>query len=236
MKIRKTPEIREILALLEKQYGSRQFEPHHDPVSELVLTILSQNTSDSNSRPAFQALRKAFPGYERILEADPEEIEKEIKGGGLARIKAGRIQAALLEIKRQKGSLDLGFLKQMPLSEAKEWLVHLPGVGYKTACCVLLFSFGRPALPVDTHIFRVSRRLGLIREAASLQEAHKELAALVPPADVYEFHVLMIEHGRSTCLARSPHCPGCILKDLCRSRKLTAGLDSNRKEDNNAGH
>jgi endonuclease III len=216
------PDIREILILIKRQYGSRQFKPHNDPISELVLTILSQNTADSNSRPAFQALRKTFPGYDQILEASLEEIEQPIRGGGLARIKAQRIREALLEIKRQRGSLDLEFLKEMPLDEAREWLVRLPGVGYKTAGCVLLFAFGRPALPVDTHIFRVSRRLGLIRMEASLLEAHCVLAKLVPPEDVYEFHVLMIEHGRRTCLARSPHCSGCILSNLCKGCQLSS--------------
>jgi endonuclease III len=215
-----SPDIGEILGLLERQYGKRQLMPHHDPVSELVLTILSQNTADANSRPAFQALRRTFPQYEKILEATLEEIEQPIRGGGLARIKAQRIREALREINLKQGKIDLGFLADMPLAEAREWLVRLPGVGYKTASCVLLFALGKPALPVDTHIFRVSRRLGLIREGASLAEAHTRLAEIVPPADVYEFHVLMIEHGRRICLSRRPKCPACVIKDGCPGRQL----------------
>jgi endonuclease III len=219
-----SPDIGEILKLLEKQYGKRQLIPHNDPVSELVLTILSQNTADTNSRPAFKALREAFPDYDQITEASLEEIEQPIKGGGLARIKAQRIREALREIKRKRGKLDLEFLKNLPLAEAREWLIELPGVGYKTASCVLLFALGRPALPVDTHVFRVSRRLGLVRENASLMEAHTRLAELVPSADVYEFHVLIIEHGRSICLARSPNCSLCVLENLCPGARIPLQL------------
>jgi endonuclease III len=209
------PEIRKILAILKKQYGSRQFEPHHDPVSELVLTILSQNTADANSRPAFQALRKRFTGYENVLEASIEEIEEPIKGGGLGHIKARRIREALSEIKARRGTINLDFLNEMKVPEARDWLISLPGVGYKTASCVLLFAFGKPALPVDTHISRVSRRLGLVEQQASLKEAHETLGRLVPPEDTYEFHVLMIEHGRRTCIARRPHCSQCPLGPVC---------------------
>jgi endonuclease III len=215
LKAKNNPEIQEIFEALKKQYGSRRFEPHHDPISELVLTILSQNTADTNSRPAFQSLREAFPDYNDILEATIEQIEKPIKGGGLGRIKAQRILEALQEIKRRQGLLDLDFLNDLPLTEARDWLTSLPGVGYKTANCVLLFALGKPALPVDTHIFRVSKRLGLIRKEASLIEAHKVLAQKVPPEDIYEFHVLMIEHGRRTCIARQPHCALCPLNLRC---------------------
>jgi endonuclease-3 len=209
------PEIREILTILRKQYGNRQFEPHHDPVSELVLTILSQNTADTNSRPAFQSLRRKFTSYENVLEASIEQIEEPIKGGGLGRIKAQRIQEALREIKARRGALNLDFLNEMKVPEARDWLISLPGVGYKTANCVLLFAFGKPALPVDTHIFRVSRRLGWVKQQASLKEAHETLGRLVPPADTYQFHVLMIEHGRRTCIAQRPHCPQCPLAPVC---------------------
>jgi endonuclease III len=215
--------IREILKILEKQYGSRRFEPHHDPISELVLTILSQNTADTNSRPAFQALRQRFTSYEDILEASIEQIEEPIKGGGLGRIKAQRIREALRNIKDQRGKLDLDFLNAMTVPEARDWLISLPGVGYKTASCVLLFAFGMPVLPVDTHIFRVSGRLGLIQAKATLKEAHEKLGRLVPPAEIYEFHVLIIEHGRRTCTAQRPRCTQCALSPVCPAYQLCKG-------------
>jgi endonuclease-3 len=205
----------QVLHLLVEQYGQRRFKPHHDPLAELVRTILSQNTSDANSRPAFEALKQTFGSWEEVLMADTEKITELIKRGGLGRIKAQRIQQGLLEIQRRRGKLDLSFLSHMPVPEAREWLKQLPGVGNKTANCVLLFALGKPALPVDTHIFRVSKRLELIPEGSSLDEAHRRLEAKVPPENIYEFHVLMIEHGRRTCIARRPHCPHCLLKGIC---------------------
>ncbi|MBN1191620.1 MAG: endonuclease III [Dehalococcoidales bacterium] len=215
------PEITVVIELLKKQYGIREMQPHNDPLAELVRTILSQNTSDANSHPAFKALREKFPGFDQMLEAPLEEIERPIRGGGLARIKAQRIRETLREIKRKQGNLDLEFLKNMPVERAREWLVDLPGVGYKTASCVLLFAFGSPVMPVDTHIFRVTKRLGLIGEGISLVEAHIRLNEIVPPADVYEFHVLTIEHGRRTCIARRPRCASCVLNEVCRECQLS---------------
>ena len=211
------PQIRPIVALLKQKYGSRRLQPNGEPLAELVRTILSQNTSDRNSRPAFRALKKVFSRWESLLDASIEEIADPIKGGGLGLIKAQRLQQALVEIKYQRGELDLQFLSAMPVIEAREWLTQLPGVGNKTANCVLLFALGKPALPVDTHVFRVSKRLGLIGTADSLDKAHKILEELVPEKDIYEFHVLMIEHGRQICNARRPLCLRCVLKDVCLS-------------------
>jgi endonuclease III len=205
----------DILILLRERYGARTWQPHHDPLSELVLTILSQNTSDKNSRPAFQALRKTFPEWSQILAAGITDIAGPIKSGGLALIKAGRIKNALFEINKKQGSLTLDFLERMQMEEAREWLLNLPGVGYKTAACVLLFALGKPALPVDTHIFRVAGRLGLIPVKTSLEQAHRSLEKSVPEKDIYEFHVLMIEHGRQTCFARRPDCKFCVCKSIC---------------------
>jgi endonuclease-3 len=216
--------IEKLLDLLIKQYGARRLIPHYDPLTELVRTILSQNTSDVNSRPAFQALKEAFGSWQEIIQADTETVAELIKGGGLGSIKARRIQQALLEIQRRRGKLDLNFLGRMPVPEAREWLKQLPGVGDKTANCVLLFALGKPALPVDTHIFRVSKRLGLIQENASFEVAHQRLESMVPAENVYQFHVSMIEHGRRTCIARRPDCPQCVLNLICSSDEKLSGV------------
>lgn len=205
----------QVLDLLRKEYGVREWQPRYDPVSVLVQTILSQNTSDTNSRGAFRSLLASFDNWEHLADADVDTIAHCIRYGGLGRIKAQRIKQALKEIVRKQGRLDLDFLGQLTLSDAQEWLRKLPGVGVKTARCVLLFSLGMPALPVDTHILRVAKRLGLINIKASLHEAHLILGEAVPPEDVYQFHILVIEHGRRTCQARYPRCQGCILKKIC---------------------
>ncbi|MBM4432913.1 MAG: endonuclease III [Chloroflexi bacterium] len=206
-----------ILDLLKKEYGVPKRRPHRDPISVLVQTILSQNTSDTNSRDAFRSLRACFDKWEDVADADVNSVARCIRSGGLGRIKAQRIKEALKEIIHKRGKLELAFLGQLDLSEAEDWLLRLPGVGLKTARCVLLFSLDMPALPVDTHILRVSKRLGLTRAGASPEEAHHELAKMVPAEDVFQFHVLMIEHGRKTCHARRPNCPRCVLKSLCKS-------------------
>jgi endonuclease III len=221
-------QIKAILDLLKQKYGSRRFQPTSEPLAELVQTILSQNTSDLNSRPAYQSLRKVFPDWESLLDSDLEKIADPIRGGGLGLIKAQRIQQALREIKRRRGKLDLQFLSDMPVAEARDWLIQLPGVGNKTANCVLLFALGKPALPVDTHIFRVTKRLGLIDKKDSLDKAHRELEIIVPAEDVFEFHVLIIEHGRQTCNAQRPHCLECILKDLCPSYREFVSTPDNK--------
>jgi endonuclease-3 len=213
----KSPGVRQILDILRKQYGARQLEPHYEPIAELVRTILSQNTSDINSRPTFMALVEAFDSWDKLLTAEISQIASIISRGGLGQIKAQRIQQALWGIKNKRGKIDLNFLIDLSVPEAQEWLKQLPGVGNKTANCVLLFALGKPALPVDTHIFRVSKRLALIDGKASLDDAHRLLGALVPADDVYEFHVLMIEHGRRICTAQKPRCPQCPLREICPS-------------------
>jgi endonuclease III len=223
------PQIAAILDLLKQGYGSRQFQPSFEPIAELIQTILSQNTSDHNSRPAFRALKEAFPVWDSLLSAEVEEIAEPIKGGGLGLIKAQRLKQALKEIKSRRGKLDLQFLSDMSVQEARDWLRQLPGVGYKTANCVLLFALGKPALPVDTHIFRVSRRLELIDQKDSPDKAHLVLERLVPKEDVYEFHVLMIEHGRRTCIAQRPRCTQCILKEICPSYSKSTAPPVDRK-------
>ena len=152
--------------------------------------------------------------------ADVSELAEAIRAGGLADIKARRIKLILHEIREKQGSLDLSFLDNVGLAEAKAWLRQLPGVGPKTAGCVLLFSLGKPAMPVDTHVFRVAKRLGLIDARVSVEKAHEILESLVPPKNVYEFHILMVEHGRRACKAQRPRCTVCVLKGLCPSSRL----------------
>jgi endonuclease-3 len=172
--------IEQVIALLSRDYGRPHWQPDHRPLAGLIRTILSQNTSDVNSHRAFASLRAAFPGWEEMAAAEVGEIARAIRVGGLGEIKAPRIKQALAEIKRQRGRLELDFLNALPLAAAREWLLQLPGVGTKTANCVFLFSLGIPALPVDTHVFRVAKRLGLVDPKASVEQAHVVLEGLVP--------------------------------------------------------
>lgn len=214
--------IEPVLHLLLGEYGSCQWQPRNSPLAVLVQTILSQNTSDVNSRRAFNSLLASFDSWESVAAADVNDISTAIKMGGLGDIKAKRIKAALGEIKRKQGKLELDFLNQLPLAKARDWLKQLPGVGSKTASCVLLFSLGRPALPVDTHVLRVTKRLGLIEPKISAEQAHRLLESLVPADSVYQFHLLMIEHGRRVCQAQRPRCSQCVLRGICPSYKKFA--------------
>lgn len=215
--------IKRILESLVEQYGSREWQPEESPLSVLIQTILSQNTSDSNSKRAFESLLASFGSWEEIGDADMSRIADSIRAGGLGEIKAGYIKRVLEEIRRRQDGLELDFLKRLSPDEARGWLRQLPGVGMKTASCVLLFSLGTPALPVDTHVFRVAKRLGLLDAKASVEKAHKLLESLVPPGDVYQFHVLLIEHGRKVCKAHHPRCYDCVLRGLCPSCELMTG-------------
>ena len=198
-------------------YGPQPWTLRNDPITELVETILSQNTSDLNSHRAFRSLWERFGSWQAIQEARVEEVAEAIHIGGLSRIKAPRIQAVLEEVKGRLGGYDLSFLHDLPLDEAKAWLRSLSGVGPKTAACVLLFAVGLPALPVDTHVYRVARRLGLIDQRLSPDEAHQALERLVAPDEVYEFHMLLIRHGRHLCKAPRPLCGACPLNQTCPS-------------------
>jgi len=200
---------------LVETYGRLTLAPGGDPLDELIGTILSQNTSDVNSGRAYAQLRAMYPSWEEVLDTSDDELYEAIKPAGLGRIKAPRIKNTLREVLRRRGELNLDFLGQLPLAESKRWLTSLDGIGPKTAACVLLFALGRPALPVDTHVYRVSRRLGLIGPKVSADAAHALLEAAVPPAHVYEFHIDMIRHGRRVCHAQRPECAKCILRDLC---------------------
>ena len=196
---------------LRAAYGRPELAPHGAPLDELVLTVLSQNTNDRNRDVAYARLRERFPAWGEVREAPLDEVEEAIRPGGISRIKAGRIQAIL----RALDGDDLAWLETAPVEDGRSFLCALPGVGRKTAACVLLFSYGLPDIPVDTHVYRVGTRLGLFRPGAPFDEAHDELLALADPQDAYELHVSLIRHGRRTCNARAPRCGECPLLDLC---------------------
>jgi endonuclease-3 len=205
--------LRTITDRLANEYGRPVLRPHRAPIDELVLTVLSQNTNDRNRDVAYFRLRDRFPSWDAVREAPVEEVEDAIRPGGLAPTKSVRIHQILDAI----GEDDLLWLEDAPLGEARDYLVGLPGVGRKTAACVLLFSFGRPDVPVDTHVYRVGGRLGLWGAKAPLVKAHDELARLCGDDGefAYETHVLLIRHGRRTCVARVPRCAECPLRRMC---------------------
>ncbi|MGI8925031.1 MAG: endonuclease III domain-containing protein [Tepidiformaceae bacterium] len=214
---------REIMKPLARLYGSPEHIPHGDPVAELVLTVLSQNTADTNSGRAFMRLLRAFPSWQAIAAAPVGDVIAAIQPGGLAQQKAPRIQAVLRAVRERSADGGLEFLREMPLEEARAWLRALPGVGPKTAACVLLFALGRLAMPVDTHVERVAKRLALIPATLTAERAHTALEALVAPEDYYRFHMLLIKHGRRLCTARAPDCGRCPLEADCPASRLRAG-------------
>jgi endonuclease-3 len=205
----------EVHGRLVEKYGTPTRDPEKDPLSQLINTILSQNTNDQNRDLAFKRLRQRFPTWEEVRDAPEDEVIEAIRPAGLAPTKAPRIQAILEKLSEEQGELSLDFLDDMALEDAKRWLLDLKGVGPKTAAIVLLFSLGRPAFPVDTHIHRVSTRLGLIPEGTSREKAHTLLETLIPETIYYPFHLNVIRHGREVCTARSPHCETCKLRTLC---------------------
>ena len=207
--------IRRISSLLGKAYGRPGALRKTDPVDELVRTVLSQNTSDVNSLRAFSVLKDSFKSWNSLLEEDARHIAVLIKHAGLANIKARRLKNILTEIKRREGKISLTSLKRMSVKDTLAYLQSMKGVGPKTAACVALFSFGKPAMPVDTHIFRVTKRLGLIHKDTDIVEAHETLSGIVPKGLIYEFHLGIIEHGRRTCKALHPRCGECVLYKLC---------------------
>jgi endonuclease-3 len=205
----------EVHRRLLEEYGEPTWRPHMDAVSELVSTILSQNTNDVNRDVAFDRLRSRLPTWEQVRDADQEIVIEAIRPAGLANQKGPRIQDALRRITRERGELDLDFLS-WSIEDAKDWLCAINGVGPKTAAIVLLFSLGRPAFPVDTHVHRVTKRLGLIGPRVSREKAHVSLEELVPETAYYPFHLNLIRHGRQICSSRSPRCSECPLRDLCQ--------------------
>jgi endonuclease III len=221
--------VRAIRDRLRELYGRPRQDPggHGHPIAELVRTVLSQNTNDRNRDIAYERLRARFPTWETVRDAAPEEVVEAIRPGGLAETKAPRIQEILRRLDDGGGDPDLDWLRDASREQALAFLTSLPGVGRKTAACVLIFGLGRPEIPVDTHVHRVGKRLGLISPAASFDGAHDELLAVVDPADAYELHINLIRHGRAICRPR-PRCPECALRRMCpywrarRSERITA--------------
>ena len=203
-----------VYQLLIEEYGQQEWHPR-EPLSVLISAILSQNTSDVNRDQAWERLKERFPTWESVLAANPVEIAEAIRPGGLANVKAPRIQEILRAIRRERGEFTLDFLAEMEVDEARQWLTSLNGVGPKTAAIVLIFSLGKPAFPVDTHVHRVSRRLGLIGLKTSREQAHEVLEELLPPEIYYTFHLNLIAHGREVCKARRPRCTACVLREHC---------------------
>ncbi len=193
-------------------YGRPYASPHRRPLDELILTVLSQSTNDRNRDVAFLRLRERFPTWDAVRDAPLEEVEEAIRPGGISKVKSARIQAIL-------GALDdppsLDHLADMSVAAARDELCALPGVGRKTAACVLLFAFGMPDVPVDTHVSRVGTRLGLFRPGAPFEELHDDMLALTPRGQELEFHVNLLRHGRRTCHAQRPRCAECALRRQC---------------------
>ncbi|MBD3192218.1 MAG: endonuclease III [Candidatus Heimdallarchaeota archaeon] len=206
--------IAEITDRLNERYGEKEWERWRSPLGELIRTILSQNTTDTNSLRNYADLKDNYSTWEELLAADVEEIAEVIKSGGLANSKAKKIKRSLTAIKKREGSLSLEFLKDLEPGKADDYLQSLYGVGPKTAACVLLFSFNFPIMPVDTHVHRVSNRLGLVTTKTPSQ-TQQALTPIVPAEDIYSFHLNLIEHGRKICKATNPQCEQCFLNDLC---------------------
>lgn len=196
-------------------YGPVEPPPQGPLLDELIAAILSQNTADKNSGPAFDELCRRFGSWEAVRAAPAGRIAAAIRRAGLARVKAPRIKAILQRLYAERGELSLEFLRHWPAQAAMDYLTRFPGVGPKTAACVLLFACGQPVLPVDTHVHRVSQRLGLIGPHVTAAAAHRVLGQLVPRDHVLEFHIQMIRHGRARCRARSPRCSDCALREMC---------------------
>lgn len=208
--------------------AQQPFEPKEPiPVlDELVLTVLSQATSDLNSGRAFASLKEAFSSWDEVAKAPAPRIADAIRSGGIAEVKSRRIKTILNEIARREGSVDLSRIEAMDDSEATEYLCSLPGVGPKTAACVLTFSMGRAAFPVDTHVHRIAKRLGWVDNKASAIKAQDDLTERVPADIRYDLHMTFVHHGRTTCTAQRPRCSECVVFDLCASgpELLAAGL------------
>jgi endonuclease-3 len=212
-----------ILKLLEGAYGTRPLKRWGKAVPVLVETILSQNTSNHNSAAGFRILRRTFRTWEAVADAPVEEVERAIRISGLSNIKAPRIQAILRQIREVHGRIDLEFLQDHTPEKAMAYLRAFTGVGPKTANCVLLFSFGMPLFPVDTHIHRLAIRLGLISEKANAERAHDLLSEAIDREERYPLHVLLIEHGRKICKPHNPRCGECVLLRLCPTGQASIG-------------
>ena len=198
--------------------------PHRHPIAELILTVLSQSTNDRNRDVAYLRMRERLPTWEAVRDAPLAQLEEAIRPGGISRVKSARIQAILRAISEEPRDppqeLSLDWIEHASVKDARDYLVRLPGVGRKTAACVLLFAYGKRDVPVDTHVSRVGTRLALLRTGAPFEELHDQMLALTPPGAELELHVNLLRHGRRTCHARAPACPECALARMCPSRRL----------------
>jgi endonuclease-3 len=207
--------IREVQRRLRAEQGAFVPKPLLPVIDEVIATVLSQHTSDVNSERAFAQLKRRFPSWEQVADAPVDEVADAIRCGGIAGQKARRIKQILAAIEDREGRLDLSRLYELDDAAAESYLRSLPGVGPKTAACVLVFSMGRPAFPIDTHVHRVAARLGWIPAGATADKAYELLAPRVPPELRYDLHVALITHGRTVCRAQRPRCDACVLRDLC---------------------
>jgi len=211
---------------LRAVYGIPRMQPHGHPIAELVLTVLSQSTNDRNRDVAYLRLRERLPTWEAVMKAPVWEVEEAIRPGGISKVKSARIKAILKAIaadpRDPDHDLSLDWLKDAPIEEARDYLVALPGVGRKTAACVLLFAYGKRDVPVDTHVSRVGMRLELLESGAPFEQLHDQMLVLTPPGEELELHVNLLRHGRRTCHARVPACKECALARMCPSRRTFA--------------
>ncbi len=211
--------VRAIRDRLRLVYGIPRAQPHDQPIAELILTVLSQSTNDRNRDVAYLALRERFSDWSAVRDAPVDELEQAIRPGGISKVKSARIKSILAAITRTApdGDLSLDWLAGLSVPEAQEYLVRLPGVGRKTAACVLLFALGMRDVPVDTHVSRVGMRLALFRAGAPFAEMHDQMLAITPPGQELELHLNLLRHGRRTCHARRPECSACALARMCPS-------------------
>jgi endonuclease-3 len=210
--------VRAVRDRLRLVYGIPGAQPHGHPIAELVLTVLSQSTNDRNRDVAFLRLRDRFPTWEEVRDAPVDEVEEAIRPGGISKVKSARIKSILAALPREgAGEPSLDGLQGMDVPQAQRYLTSLPGVGRKTAACVLLFALGKHDIPVDTHVSRVGMRLELLRPGAPFEELHDTMLAITPRGEELELHLNLLRHGRRTCHARKPDCPGCALRRMCPS-------------------
>jgi len=203
-------------------------KPGRPVLDELMATVLSQHTSDINSERAFAQLKARFPDWQQVADAPPSEVADAIRCGGIADQKARRIQQILAAIEDREGRIGLDRLHDLDDAAVEAYLTSLPGVGPKTAACVLVFSMNRAAFPIDTHVHRIVTRLGWIRAGLTAEQAHQALASAVPPGIRYDLHIALVTHGRTVCRAQRPDCARCVLRDLCRYGSLAAGRRQRR--------
>ena len=217
---RNSPSVRAVSRELRELYGRVQAKDYlGNPLDELIWIILSQSTTTTNTERAYAALRKRFPTWERVLAAPRASIAASIRHGGLANVKARYIRNALRAIREREGRLSLACLLRMTDEQALGYLMSIPGVGVKTASCVLMFALGRPVFAVDTHVYRLTRRIGWLARNVPIHRAGEVLGPAIPDELVLPLHLYLIWHGRAVCLARRPRCPACAIRRLCRHQR-----------------